>query len=69
VQGVERRRLRRELKREDVKQVRKLKLRAPEPDDWANTTPTERLAAVWELTCVAQALKAWDRLVPPCAGT
>ncbi len=40
--------------------IRKLKLGEPEPNDWAGTTPQERLMAVWQLTRTAYAFKGAD---------
>lgn len=40
-----------------MRQVRKLKLGEVEPNDWAGSSPAERLAAVWQLTCTAYAFK------------
>ena len=40
-----------------MRQIRKLRLGEPEPNDGAGTTQAERLAAVWELTRTAYAFK------------
>ena len=42
--------------------VQKLKLGAPEPNDWAARSAAERLDAVWQLTRTAYAFKMGDQV-------
>lgn len=43
-----------------MKMRRRHKLGEPEAKDWADTTLEERVAAVWELTQTAHAIKGED---------